>query len=199
MRLVLRSLALISALSLAAVAHAETFNGTATFSDTSSTNNFYDFSGSFAHSPFTFNGTVGTTYTDQLTITSDDTFCLRGCLSPSDNLAVTIAFTNPSGATGGFGGTGTDYLTWLGFVNNSDIDWTTNSQTVTFSDGSSVQLTLPDFTFSGLNDGSISGTEDLKIKVLSGPTAATPEPSSLALLGTGVLGLAGMVRRKYAR
>jgi hypothetical protein len=31
------------------------------------------------------------------------------------------------------------------------------------------------------------------------PPASTPEPSSLALLGSGVLGLAGMVRRKFRR
>jgi hypothetical protein len=31
------------------------------------------------------------------------------------------------------------------------------------------------------------------------PPATTPEPSSLALLGSGVLGLAGVVRRKFRR
>ena len=30
------------------------------------------------------------------------------------------------------------------------------------------------------------------------PTAATPEPSSLALLGTGVLGFAGVLRKRFA-
>jgi hypothetical protein len=35
--------------------------------------------------------------------------------------------------------------------------------------------------------------------VVTPPPAATPEPSSLALLGSGVLGLAGVVRRRMAR
>jgi hypothetical protein len=31
----------------------------------------------------------------------------------------------------------------------------------------------------------------------SAPTSVTPEPSTLALLGTGILGVAGMMRRKF--
>ena len=31
------------------------------------------------------------------------------------------------------------------------------------------------------------------------PPSATPEPSSFALFGTGLLGAAGLIRRKFAR
>lgn len=41
-----------------------------------------------------------------------------------------------------------------------------------------------------------SGSGDVLINQLQATTAAVPEPSSLMLMGSGLLGLAGMVRRK---
>ena len=197
MRHLLRSLAVLSALALPLAAHADTFAGNASFADTSfPLNNFTNFSGSFSHPTFSFTGLTGTTYTDKLTVTASNVdFLSIG--SNSDAVSVTILFTNPNAATGGFTGTGTDdetYGVFTGYHNHNSIDWSSNTQTIKFNDGSSVLLSLPDFTFGGGGDP-ISGVEDLTFTVTSNPV---PEPSTLALLGTGILGAAGAVRRRLA-
>ncbi len=197
MRLLSCGLALLSALTLPLVAHADIFAGTATFSDTSGVNNSYNFTGSFANPSFSFSGPVGTIYTDALKIDLNEVNCHSNCSAPNDALSVVLDFTSPNSATSGFAGTGDTYLTIFGWMTNSDINWSKNTQTVTFADGSSILLTLPNFSFSGWGDDCISGSEDLTIKVLD-PANVTPEPSSLLLLGTGVLGIAGVLRRRFA-
>ncbi len=62
---------------------------------------------------------------------------------------------------------------------------------ITTADFSSVSLDL--VTTTNGATGSVLGT------LVSDPPAAAPEPSSLMLMGTGILGLAGAVRRRFKR
>ena len=53
------------------------------------------------------------------------------------------------------------------------------------------------FTYVSYNVGGIAGGFQItKAGVVSGDTIVTPEPGTLGLLGTGLVGLAGIVRRK---
>jgi|KBSMisStaDraftv2_1062788.scaffolds.fasta_scaffold268775_2 hypothetical protein len=204
MRFSLRAFVLVSALALSSASFADSFSGSAVFNDTNNPNtNDVVFTGSFASPTFSFTAGAGSVFSNFLTITATTTQGGNGTISGTDNLSVVLSFILPDVSTGSLNGTGTI----TGHVNNAagTISW--NDTTITFSDGSSLLAHIPDFTFSSVNlsnGGKATTGGNLDLTVMADQTtrnidtATAPEPSSIALMGTGVLAAASALRKRFA-
>jgi hypothetical protein len=175
----------------------ETFSGSASFSDTSPLlNNLVYFTGSFASSPFSFSGGVGSTYTNLLTVTGLDANLINW--TDSDSVAVNVTFTAPNAAGATIGGTGTltDEFKFRGFywADTGTITWN-GPATVDFADGSELSLAMDNITLNGTN-GVATGSGNLTMTVQK--VAQVPEPLTLSLFGVGAAGLIAARRRKKA-
>jgi len=132
------------------------------------------------------------------------TASVTGTASNGSSITISSVLT---GINSTFGNLGTVTIT-TGTLSGSGSNFTFTGGTISIVSSSNVTLFSGTFTsgtvnvtngFTNINyfvSGIAGGFQITKGGVVSGDTIVTPEPGTLGLLGTGLVGLAGIVRRK---
>jgi len=190
--------------SSAAVAHADSISG---FFSATGTDSFTSSTISFTPGSAVVAGAVGGTFATYLTDGNPITFLsgalpyAQGANIPPGGIPIQLFSTTEAGETFAFDITGYD----ANFVNNGSQGCTTGSTCLIvtgsgfFTGTGAVTYTNTPATFlftSQYVPGQPVGTVTSFSASASAVPPAIPEPASLALFGTGLVGLVGIARRK---
>jgi PEP-CTERM motif-containing protein len=196
---------LVAALSIAAVADNVSFSNVG--GTLSGTNSGMTLTGSTLISVEGLNGGGLITGSNLGTVTLTTGALLSGSLQKGGTFAAGGSFTITGNGSNGvpdgviFNGSFTSTVSWtLSTLSNGTHEYTLsgtlsgmlwNGVTTTHADGVTTQLTI------NTGKGYFNGWTSIASGQTNVVSTAVPEPGSMSLLGTGLLGLAALIRRKF--
>jgi hypothetical protein len=204
----LKRLAVLAALAVssATVAHADSISG---FFSSTGTDAFTSSTITFTPGTSVVAGAIGGTFATYLTDGNPVTFLsgslpyTQGANTPPGGIPIQLFSTTEAGETFAFDITGYN----ANFVNTGTLGCTTGSTCLIvtgdgfFTGTGAVTYTNTPATFlftSQYVPGQAVGTVTSFSASASAVPSAIPEPASLALFGTGLLGVVGIARRKFS-
>jgi hypothetical protein len=204
----LKRLAVLAALAVssATVAHADSISG---FFSSTGTDAFTSSTITFTPGTSVVAGAIGGTFATYLTDGNPVTFLsgslpyTQGANTPPGGIPIQLFSTTEAGETFAFDITGYN----ANFVNTGTLGCTTGSTCLIvtgdgfFTGTGAVTYTNTPATFlftSQYVPGQAVGTVTSFSASASAVPSAIPEPASLALFGTGLLGVVGMARRRFS-